>query len=227
VPEDFRWMIDVLKREQAAKKGREAPVTSAPPRVQNPKLPVEIIRQGNAANYLMGVKSIGSQMLLVGIPADTPTALNRRKDISKKISKLKAKKSKRRMRLTKLKKYSELSNSYLLRIFEKGSPLANQPPRPVLRPSLFAPWNKKEISKLLAEAAVEEAAGRHDNASRILRKCGAFAAKAARDWFSDPRNGWPGNAPSTIKHKGFDRPGYFSGAMRDAITYVLRETKSE
>jgi len=223
--------IDKLALEywRAKKKGKDSvEIEKSKNRVSRPdRLPVEVIKQGNAANYFMGIKQIGSTMLLVGIPGDTSTAINRRRDLQKRIDKFTSTKkssAKKKAMLILLKKKSNLSNAYLLSIFERGSPLRQQPARSVLKASLFFKPHKIKISEMLAEAAKEQLDGKEKQAKTILKKVGIYASKVARDWFTNPANGWTGNAPSTIKTKGFDSPGIWSASMRAAITYVLKES---
>lgn len=217
-----------LEYWRARKKGKETvELEKSKQRASKPdRLPVEVIRQGNAANYFMGIKQIGSSMLLVGIPGDTATALHRRKDLQARIDKFTStgkSSTRRKNALIKLKSRSNLSNAYLLSIFERGSPLRHQPPRSVLKASIFFKPHKQKISQMLAEAADDQLNGRESHAQVILKKVGIYASKVAREWFTNPANGWIGNAPSTVKEKGFDSPGLWSRSMRAAITYVIKE----
>jgi len=220
---------ELIEFWRAKKRGKEAVAAlekSKTPKAE--KLPVEVIHKGNAQNYFMGIKQIGSHMLLVGVPGDTSTAFRRRKEIQKRIEKFTSTKKAsllKKKKLITLKKRSNLSNAYLLAMFEKGSPLKQQPPRSVLKASLFFAPNKKQISEMLAQAAKLQLDGQSSQAQAILKKVGIFASQAARNWFTNPANGWPGNSPATIRAKGFDSPGIFSDTMRKAITYVLREEK--
>lgn len=58
---------------------------------------------------------------------------------------------------------------------------------------------------------------------RGLRSAGNLAASYAKKWFTDPRNGWAPNSPRTIALKGSSRPLIDTGAMQEAITYVVRK----
>ena len=190
-----------------------------------PKPPVSIIKTSNLDVFMKRITSIGNMSILVGIPSGSSE--NRSAAIlarSERFTSSRKSRVKTKERLKKIALATSVSNAYLLYIFSKGSPLNKQPARPVIEPAIKAPWNRKEISDLVARASVELVAGRNYNAKKLMNSAGARAAKAARDWFDDPRNGWAGNAASTISHKGFDRPGIDTTAMRNAITYELRET---
>lgn len=113
------------------------------------------------------------------------------------------------------------SAAYQLYIMSHGSPLWQIPPRPVLEPALEA--HADAIGKLFA--AVVKAACKGDEAAmqRAMNVCGLAAQNYCRDWFTDPRNGWPPNSPITIARKKSARPMIDTGTMRKAITYVIRE----
>ncbi|SFU71067.1 hypothetical protein [Alicyclobacillus macrosporangiidus] len=111
------------------------------------------------------------------------------------------------------------SKAYDLFIHEHGSPLWKIPPRPVLEPSIATV--KPKIAEWFKKAT--DAALNGDDPGPYLDAAGKTARDAAFNWFTDPRNGWPPNAPSTIKAKGSDRPLIDTGEMRKAITWVVRE----
>jgi hypothetical protein len=104
-----------------------------------------------------------------------------------------------------------------------GSPLYHTPPRPIIEPAIEAEGNKEPIAAELAAAAKAVLDGKPGEAKRHLNKAGQIGANAARAWFTDPRNGWPENAPATIKQKGSDKPLIDSDEMRKSITYVVKE----
>lgn len=109
------------------------------------------------------------------------------------------------------------SAAYDLYIHEHGSPLWHSPPRPILEPAIN---NGKEIlAKQLKVAAKLALAG--TDPILELQKTGMMAQNMAREWFVNPKNRWPENAPSTIKQKKSDRPNIDTGTLRMAITYVV------
>lgn len=117
----------------------------------------------------------------------------------------------------------DVNNAELLFVFSKGSPARNQPARPVLEPAVQASDNKAAITKQLAASVKADIAGDHKLATTNMRKAALAGQNAARKWFTDGRNGWAPNAPSTIEAKGSDRPGINTGAMRSAIVGVVED----
>lgn len=115
---------------------------------------------------------------------------------------------------------SPYSEAYQLYIQEHGSPLWASPPRPVLEPAIEhrKDWIAEQLSKA-AEAALD---GNVKGVQDGLHKAGQVAENAARDWFTDPTNGWAPNSPETIKLKGSDKPLINTDQMRKSITHVLR-----
>ena len=104
-------------------------------------------------------------------------------------------------------------------IHEHGSMAYQAPPRPIIQPAIED--SKEKIGKRLGEAAKAAADGEDTEAA--LEDVGLTAQNAVKNWFTNPKNGWPANAPSTIKAKGSDRPLIDTGALRDAISFVIRE----
>ncbi len=133
-----------------------------------------------------------------------------------------------------------ISNAELLFIFTNGSPLRGQPPRIVIEAAIQAEPTKSLIAKYLAMAAVSAMEGDEAGMIANLKKAGTLGESASKRWFTDPRNGWPQNAPSTIRAKsglnvmgpvglvGMDAsldenntPGIDTGQMRRAIISVV------
>lgn len=112
-------------------------------------------------------------------------------------------------------KYSEAHELYLQ---SHGSPLWASPPRPVLEPAIVA--NKAVIARAMNTGVKQYLQTKSD---RGLRSAGNLAASYAKKWFTDPRNGWAPNSPRTIELKGSSRPLIDTGAMQEAITYVVRK----
>ena len=113
------------------------------------------------------------------------------------------------------------SAAYQLYIMSHGSPLWQIPPRPVLEPALEA--HADAIGKLFAAVIRAACKGDEEATQRAIHRCGMAAQNYCRDWFTDPRNGWPPNSPVTIMLKKSARPMIDTGTMRKAITYVVRE----
>lgn len=119
------------------------------------------------------------------------------------------------------RKRDAINNASLLFIHTHGSALRHIPPRPVLEPSIEA--NKDTIAPHLEAAAKQVLAHRPEQAERELRLAGTVASNGAKRFFTDPRNGWAPNAPSTIARKGSDKPLIDTGALRRSIAYVVRQ----
>lgn len=113
------------------------------------------------------------------------------------------------------------SAAYQLYIMSHGSPLWQIPPRPVLEPALEA--HADAIGKLFAAVIKAACKGDEKAMKRAMDVCGIAAQNYCRDWFTDPRNGWPPNSPITIARKKSARPMIDTGTMRKAITYVVRD----
>ena len=92
-----------------------------------------------------------------------------------------------------------VTNAGLLFIHTNGSPLRHIPARPVIEPSIEA--NHIALEEGLHEAASFVLDGQKDKAETTLKKVGTLGATGAKRWFTDPRNGWRQNAPSTIRRK--------------------------
>ena len=115
---------------------------------------------------------------------------------------------------------SPYSEAYQLYIQEHGSPLWHSPPRPVLEPAIRD--SKEEIAEQLSKAVVSLLNGNPVGCSAELQKAGMVAENAARGWFTNPKNGWPPNAPVTAEQKGSDKPLIDTGELRKSITHVVR-----
>jgi len=103
-----------------------------------------------------------------------------------------------------------------LYLHSHGSPLYAIPPRPIIEPAIEA--NKQPIQeelKLSAKATLDD---QKPEAVRHLKLAGQLGENFARAWFTDPRNHWAPNAPSTIRQKGSSRPLIRFSELRKAIT---------
>jgi hypothetical protein len=123
------------------------------------------------------------------------------------------------------RKNQAITNASLLFILSKGSPLRRIPPRPVLEPSIMA--NKAIIAPHMVKAADAMVARRPDMALREMNLAGTVAANGAKKWFTDSRNHWPENAPSTLARlpkakRAGKRPMIDTGQLRRNLTFVVR-----
>lgn len=110
-----------------------------------------------------------------------------------------------------------------LYLHSKGSPLWQTPPRPIIEPAIEAKGNKEQLEEELKLAAKAALNGQDAEAVRHMRAAGMMAQNMVRAWFTDPRNNWAPNAPSTIRRKGSSQPNIDTAELRKAITYVLDE----
>ena len=113
------------------------------------------------------------------------------------------------------------SQALALYLHTHGSPLMQIPPRPIIEPAIKAHGNLEPITMELRAAATAALAGQRQKAMTHLHRAGLTAQNAVRAWFTDPRNHWAPNAPSTIARKGSDKPLIDTGELRKSITYVL------
>ena len=68
------------------------------------------------------------------------------------------------------------------------------------------PQNKETIARQMRTAAQGAFEADEQALERGLGLAGTAAANAAKAWFTDPKNHWAENAPSTIERKGSDQP---------------------
>jgi hypothetical protein len=192
---------------------------------------VTVIRKSNNKKLQEGLKRLGKQAVYVGIPATDAAGRKRQlaemaKDI---LEAAKGNKSGKpgRVRAAKINRIgksigSSVNNAQLMYIHSKGSPVNHIPARPVIEPAIQASPAKEAISFQLSKAVQASLEGNPQQVLSRLAKAGMAGASASKAWFTDSRNNWPPNAASTIKAKGSDRPLIDTGALRGAITYVVR-----
>ena len=139
----------------------------------------------------------------------------------------------------------EMNNATLLFIHTNGSPVNNLPPRPVIEPAIEQPENAAKIRQGLRRVTRFLLEEKESEAERTMQAVGEDAVGMIRDWFVDPRNGWPPNTPATVKGKlrrlkgkkrkealavyaageRVDTPLIDTGEMRKAITFVVRDAE--
>jgi hypothetical protein len=103
-------------------------------------------------------------------------------------------------------KQAYITNAGLLYIHTNGSQLKHIPARPVIEPAIEAGGNKLKIESLLFLAAQARLDGKKAECNRYIKMTGQFASNAAKLWFTSPLNGWPQNAPDTIRRKLGKKP---------------------
>ena len=107
-------------------------------------------------------------------------------------------------------------------IREHGSPAYRVPPRPFLEPGIEKHLNLVESGM---KAALQDVLDGGDGRAQRERLGATMAAKVQAYFQED--NGWPPNAPSTIKKKGSAQPLVDTGALRQSITYIIRPKDKE
>lgn len=115
------------------------------------------------------------------------------------------------------------SKAYEMYIQSHGSPLWQSPPRPIIEPAIEK--HQEAIGAKLKRPLQAVLNGDSQGVRDGLEKAGMFAANKVKDYFTDSDNGWPLNTPATIEAKDSDRPLVDTGALRQAITYVVGEKK--
>lgn len=128
----------------------------------------------------------------------------------------------KKARLSKAAK-TDVTNAELLFIHTKGSPIRHIPARPVIEPAVVAAGNKDPIAREIGASLKAQLDGERQIGLTKMRRAALAGQNAARSWFTDPRNSWAPNAPSTIRRKGSDRPLIDTGALRASIVGVVAE----
>lgn len=177
---------------------------------------VTVQKKSGASALAQRLVGLGKLAAYVGVPASN----SRSQQLLAMTAKTTGKK--RKEKLAKAAKQN-VSNAELLFIHTKGSPARHIPARPVLEPAVQADGNRQAIASELAQAVQAKLEGNQVQAVARTKRAGLAGQNAARKWFTDSRNGWKKNAPSTIARKGSDRPLIDTGALRVSITYVVKE----
>ena len=180
--------------------------------------PTVKITSHDTGNQFLGdaLAKLTRKKALVGIPASNA---DRRFALQTMLKQAKMG-AKRRARFVK-GMLSDINNAQVLYIFTNGSPLHKQPPRPLVEPAITDPANNELICEQLEKAM--DAALDDKDATPFLNKAGQVAENACRKWFTNPKNGWAPNAPSTVRRKGSSRVGIDLAEMRKALTHVVVE----
>jgi len=120
----------------------------------------------------------------------------------------------------------QISNAALMYIHTNGSPMQGIPARPVIEPALED--SKEQHGKLMGEAVKAAMNGNVTLMHEYLEKAGLAGQSAAKNWFTNPNNGFAPLNPETAKRKEkkgatIERPLIDTGALMNAITYVMRK----
>ncbi len=109
---------------------------------------------------------------------------------------------------------------WLLALHERGAPGAGIPPRPVVGPALNDPEVRSSMAEGLADACRAAGRGDSEGVDAGLNRCGQAGADGIRTLID--RGLSPGNAPSVIAKKGFDKPLYETGALYASFGYEIK-----
>ncbi len=178
---------------------------------------ITVARQSGAAALAKRMIGLTKLAAYVGVPAAGRDA--RTKHLLEMAGKATGK---RKARLKKAAN-SDVNNAELLFIHTNGSPINKVPARPVVQPAIAADGNKQAISRELSASIKATLDGDKELAEQKMLRAALAGQNAARKWFTDGRNNWAPNAPSTIRRKGSDRPLIDTGALRASIVGVVRE----
>jgi hypothetical protein len=188
-----------------------------------PTIKVTTGGQEAAKKFAASLATLTRKKVYVGIPATTAEARVAQL-IQLAFPRVSTRKpSKRRARYMALANKSMVNNAQLLYIHTNGSVLKHIPARPVIEPAIKAEGNKELILAELDSAAKAALDGKAKGVDQHLQRAGLIAQNVCRAWFTDSRNGWAPNAPSTIRAKGSARPLIDTGEMRKSITYVVSD----
>jgi hypothetical protein len=111
-----------------------------------------------------------------------------------------------------------LNNPTLAYIHEYGAPEANIPERPFLVVGVESAL--PAVTKVMKDGAKAALTGR-DTAKQTLNTVGLVAQGAVQKKIVD--GPFVPNAPGTVQRKGSDRPLIDTGALRQAVSYVIED----
>jgi hypothetical protein len=166
------------------------------------------------------MRNLGKRAVYVGIPASS--SRDRSATLMKMAGRLvgKTKNSAKRRASLLHEANADINNAQLLFIFSRGSPIRNQPARPVLEPAIEFQPNRERISDEIAQATKAQLDGKQGDATLHLKRAGMAGRNAAQGWFTNPANGWAQNAPSTIKRKLAKATGVSSKQRAEAMAVL-------
>lgn len=129
---------------------------------------------------------------------------------------------------TKRKKNKDdiaITNAELLFIHTNGSPINNVPARPVIEPAIKD--DAERLSGMMKKVAQLAFDDKLTEARRQLSLTGMRGQNVCRNWFTNPKNGWPPNSPSVQaekRRKGSTdpKPLIDTGELRKSITYFIK-----
>lgn len=182
--------------------------------------------EGDLKRILEALKKLSEDELLVGVSADTAGS-GRGEDINNaELAFIHTNGVRAAGMKAETDKAVEEGTPYPLAlqayIKEHGSPAYRVPPRPFLEPGIEKHLDLVESGM---KAALQDVLDGGDGRAQRERLGATMAAKVQAYFQED--NGWPPNAPSTIKKKGSAQPLVDTGALRQSITYIIRPKDKE
>lgn len=184
------------------------------------------VDKGDLKRILEALKKLSEDELLVGVSADTAGS-GRGEDINNaELAYIHTNGVRAAEMKAETDKAVEEGTPYPLAlqayIKEHGSPAYRVPPRPFLEPGIEKHLDLVESGM---KAALQDVLDGGDGRAQRERLGATMAAKVQAYFQED--NGWPPNAPSTIKKKGSAQPLVDTGALRQSITYIIRPKDKE
>lgn len=182
--------------------------------------------EGDLKRILEALKKLSEDELLVGVSADTAGS-GRGEDINNaELAFIHTNGVRAAGMKAETDKAVEEGTPYPLAlqayIKEHGSPAYRVPPRPFLEPGIEKHLDLVESG--MKAALLDVLDGGDGKAQR--ERLGATMTAKVQAYFQED-NGWPPNAPSTIKKKGSAQPLVDTGALRQSITYIIRPKDKE
>lgn len=187
---------------------------------------MNIQESGSIEEIKKRLEEIAKTRILVGIPEDSESAEQRKKEENEAYQKHTDEfirehniTDEKKIKKLKNRKINDLTNAQKLFINSRGSPATNMPPRPVIEPAIEDKFD--QISEVIKQGAIKGLEGDMEGFRQDYDLAGLMGQTASINWFDNPKNNWSPNAESTIKKKGSNAPLIDTGAMRKAITYVV------
>ncbi len=161
-----------------------------------------------------GLRALTSHQVLVGIPATTADArIDQVRKLAQRMGKTK------RARVMAMK--PTINNAELCYIHTHGSALRHIPARPIIEAAIEDKENNAVLGEDLGAAAKAALDGKPDQIMRELKTTAMDAQNRVKGWFTNPRNHWAPNAPSTIRRKGSSRPLIDTSALQGAMQGIV------
>lgn len=113
-----------------------------------------------------------------------------------------------------------ISNAELLYIHTNGSPARGIPARPTIQPAIQDPEVRQRLQSMFGKAFTMALLGNIAGAEQVYNQIGMIGANAAKAKFG---NIGPPLKPATIAAKGSSAVLIDTGALRNAVTYVVRQ----